>query len=144
MTDYTLGYSGQQIDDVCNNVLNGALKDISKIRVNWRVQSTAIEISERKPFPYGVSFYFYEILPEGAENRNDICIIPYCDFGGECFDVASTALERNGRNVTVNCLMVVADSSWPGGHANELGTYNMTCYCLVIYQDGDGGGNGNG
>lgn len=142
MADYTLGYSGQQIDNVCNNVLNGALKDISKIRVKWEVFSTENEVKANTThsFPYT----FENILPEGAENRNDICIIVSCDFGGECFDIASTAFERNGRNVTVRCLVDAADIPWPGGHANELGKYNMTCYCLVIYQDGDGGGNGNG
>ena len=136
MADYTLGYSGQQIDDVCNKVLNG----IGKIKVKWGVYSETKEVTAGGV--HGISHNFEDILPVGAENRNDICIIVSCDFGGECFDIASTAFERNGRNVTVRCLVVAAESSWPPLHANELGTYNMTYYCLVVYQDG--GGNGNG
>ena len=135
MADYTLGYSGQQIDDVCNKVLNG----IGKIRVKWGVFSAEKEVKANTTHSF--SHNFEDILPVGAENRNDICIIVSCDFGGECFDIASTAFERNGRNVTVRCL-VTADIPWPEGHANELGKYNMTYYCLVIYQDK--GGNGNG
>lgn len=138
MADYTLGYSGQQIDDVCNKVLNG----IGKIKVKWGAISQTREVQARKV--HSISYNFEDILPVGAENRNDICIITNCDFGGECFDIASTAFERSGRNVIVRCLVIAAENSWPEGHANRLGTYNMTCYCLVIYQDGDGGGNGNG
>lgn len=139
MADYELRYSGEEIDAICDKVtgmnftadeINSLLSKTSPLNMYWGWNSFRAEIKNRDTV-YHYPCTFSNILPSGASNRKDIFVMVSCDFGGEVFDVASTSYRINGRDVEAEFLIS------PGGKwantANELGTYTMNAYCLVIY-----------
>lgn len=139
MADYELRYSGEEIDAICDKVtgmnftandINGLMSRTGPLNMYWGWYSFKAEIKERDT-AYHYSHTFLDILPDGAADRKDIFVMVSCDFGGEVFDTASTSYKVNGKNVEAEFLIS------PGGRwantANELGTYTMNAYCLVIY-----------
>ncbi len=144
MADYTLRYSGEEIDSICDKVtnmnfnaadINSLFSRVSPLRMYWGWTAITANINARNT-GYHYARTFPNILPEDSESRNDIFILVSCDFGGEVFSEASVAYKKNGRNVEAEFL-VTAGGEW-SGKANELGTYTFNAYCLVIYLQNGG------
>lgn len=144
MADYTLRYSGEEIDAICDKVsgmnftadaINGLVSRTGPLRVRWGRVPVQMRINSRDQ-AYYYSVFFEDIIPEEAEDSDDVCILVNCDFGGEPFDVASVSYIKSGRSVEAKVLIHLG-GAWTG-YANELGTYHAVVYCLVVCLDGGG------
>lgn len=144
MADYTLRYSGQEIDSVCDKVtdmsfsaseINKLFSGTSPLRMYWGWHQFQAKIEQRNT-SYHFTNTFTNILPEDAPDRDDIFVIVGCDFGGEVFSEASVSYKKSGKDVDAEVL-ITPGGQWTGV-ANELKTYTMNMYCLVVYIEGGG------
>lgn len=128
MADYQLGYSGEEVDEVCGKVLG-----TSPLIVKWETQQITKEITLNKTTKGEITFT--NILPEDAADRDNIFISVNCDFGGGLFDKRGLGYKRAGRNAVVYFSVNTPDGYWD--NLNRPGTYTFTFYCLVIYRNDD-------
>ena len=144
MADYTLSYSGEELDEVCEKVkaINPSASDINsfftnaiaitsffnhkdKLQMRWGTRVLEEEIPAWKARIREVMFG--NIFPEGLENRNDPLILACTDYGDTARDDLVNVkfyYIKNGRDV--KCTLKFETE----GAAVR---YKITVYCLVIY-----------
>ena len=135
MADYTLRYSGADIDSICDKVtdmrftaaeISNFFEKKDKLRMVWRKHVLEGEIEA------GITRYstvtFPDVFPAGLENRDDLFIIAGSDYGNMDCNNAGVYYKKEGRNVI--CTVKYGFDS--------ATSYKITVYCLVVFT-ADGG-----
>lgn len=141
MADYTLSYSGEELDEVCAKVqgINPSASDINsffnhkdKLQMRWGTRTFTDSINSGTL--RNIQFRFDNILPDNIniEQQHPIIMVT-CDFGDKSFYTdTNLRYTRDGRSIQGNFSF--------RNESDETKTYTMNVYCLIIYNtDGSQG-----
>ena len=144
MADYTLSYSGEELDEVCEKVqaINPSASDINSFFTNANAITSFFNHKDKLQMRWGtrtftdsinsgtlrnVRFRFDNIFPDNIniEQLHPIIMVN-CDFGDEWFYVdTNLRYKRVGRSVQGNFSFK--------SESDKAEDYIMNVYCLVIY-----------
>lgn len=147
MADYTLSYSGEELDEVCEKVqaINPSASDINSFFTNANAITSFFNHKDKLQMRWGTRtftdsvnsgtlisqrFRFDNIFPDNIniEQLHPIIMVN-CDFGDKSFyidtNIRYTRDPENARSVQGNFSFK--------SESDKTEIYTMNVYCLVIY-----------